>query len=244
MKLIRIISIGLLPSLFLITPSSRAEWKIQLYFGKSFTSRSDLRIKQPSRQTDLTFHDVEYHDDSFKTPLYYGLGVSYFPPGSPHLGLETEFIHAKIDSDDQQLVYTSGMRAGRPVNSELRLGEIVQGFSMSHGMNFLFFNLVGRIGILKNRGSDRVGLYGRAGIGPMIPHSESVIEGESKAQYELHGPAFQLAAGSEIDVWKKLDLLFEYKYTFVNAKGIKIAHGSAETRLKTSHLVFGVGKKF
>jgi hypothetical protein len=240
----RIILIALLTSYFLITSPSKAEWKIQLFLGKSFASKSDIGIQQPSRQTDLIFHDVKYNDASFETPLYYGLRVSYFPPGSPHLGLEAEFIHAKIYSDVRQLVYVSGIRRGQPIDSTIKLGDVIQGFSMSHGLNFLFFNLVGRVGIVKNNRSDKIGLCGRMGIGPLIPHSESVIEGESKAQYEFHGPAFQLAAGSEIDIWKKLNLLLEYKYTFVDVKAIKIPHGSAETKLKTSHLVFGVGRKF
>ena len=197
---------------------TRAEWKIQLFLGKSFTLKSDLRLKQPSRQNDLTFHDVKYSDASFKTPLYYGLRVSYFPTGSSHLGLEAEFIHAKIYSDAQQVVHVSGIRQGKPMDSVISLGDIVQGFSMSHGLNFLFFNLVGRVGTLKNKNDrlDKIGLYGRVGIGPLIPHTESVIGGEEKAQYELHGPAYQLAVGSEINIWEKIDLLLEYKYTFTN----------------------------
>ncbi len=241
---LRIISIILLNLSFLLTASSKAEWKIQVYLGKSFTSKSDLRITQPSRQNDLLFHSVKYSDASFETPFYYGLRISYFPPCSPYLGLETEFIHAKIYTDAGQSVYVSGTRKGEPVNSTIKLGELIQGFSISHGMNFLFFNLVGRVGIVINKRSDKLGLYGRAGIGPQIPHSESVIEGENRAQYELHGPAYQIAAGLEVNIWKKLDLLIEYKYTFTEVKGIKIPHGSAETRLKTSHLVFGVGSKF
>lgn len=246
MRLLRIISTALLTLSFLITSTSKADWKIQLYLGKSFTSKSDLRIKQLSRQNDLVFHDVEYCDASFKTPLYYGLRVSYFPRGSPHLGLEVEFIHAKIYSDARQRVHVSGVRMGQPIDSTLMLGDIVQGFSMSHGLNFLFFNLVGRVGLFRNEltKAGQVGLYGRAGIGPLIPHSESIVEGEEKAQYELHGPACQLAFGSEVNLGKKFNLLLEYKYTFASPGGIKISHGTAETGVKTSHLVFGIGRKF
>lgn len=238
--------LSVLAVFFLFTSHSKAEWRLQVFFGKSFTSRSDLRLRQPSRQNDLIFHDVKYSDASFKTPLYYGLRVGYFPPSPRHFGLEAEFIHAKIYTDDQQIVNVSGIRQGQPIDSSIRLGDMVQGFSMSHGLNFLFLNLAGRTGIFKenNGQSDRVQLYGRGGIGLLIPHSESVIEGEGKAQYELHGPAYQLAAGSEINVWEKLDLLLEYKYTFVNVKGIKIPHGKAETKLQTSHIVFGVGRRF
>lgn len=69
---------------------------------------------------------------------------------------------------------------------------------MTHGLNFLFFNLVGRFGLFRN----------------------------------------------EDDHWKNLDLLLEYKYTYVKVKDASITHGHAETELETRHFVFGVGKRF
>ena len=246
MRLFRKILLFLLVLSSLLISYANAEWKFQVFLGKSFTSKSDLRLIQPSRQNDLVFHETGYSDASFKSPFYYGLRVGYFPSGSRYFGMEAEFIHAKIYSDAQQIVHVSGIRQGKPVDSAIRLGDIVQGFSMSHGLNFLFLNLVGRFGLFKNKSdsSDKVGVYGRMGIGSLIPHIESIIEGEEKEQYELHGPVYQLAAGSEVNIWEKFNLLFEYKYTFANAKNVKIPYGHAETELKTNHLVFGVGGKF
>jgi hypothetical protein len=186
------------------------------------------------------FHHIEYNDQSFQTHLYYGSRTSYFPHASSNLGLEAEFIHAKIYSKSEQMVYVSGKRNGEPIDSIIRFGEMVQGFSMTHGLNFLFFNLVGRFELVKNK----IVLYGRTGIGPSIPHVESVINGRRQEGYELHGPAYQLAGGTGINVWKKLGLILEYKLTLVKVKNAKIPWGHASTDLKTSHWVFGLSKEF
>ncbi len=117
---------------------------------------------------------------------------------------------------------------------------------MSHGLNFLFFNLVGRLGLFRNRDNqtDKVGLYGRVGIGPLIPHTERVIDRERKEQYEFYGSAYQLATGAEVEVLEELALLLEYKCTYVRMKNAKVPYGHAESDIRTRHLVFGVGKKF
>ena len=236
----------------LLTSCLRAEWRFEIFLGKASTSESDLNVEQPSKQNDLSFHRIEYDDRSFHTPLYYGLRTAYFPASFSNLGLEAEFIHAKIYSKSEQMVYVSGIMEGEPIDSIIRFGEMVQGFSMTHGLNFLFFNLVGRLPIVsvidrsasggkdKNDEQDKVVLYGRLGIGPLIPHTESVVDGHGQEQYELHGPAYQIATGMEINIWRKLFLLLEYKYTLVKVNEAKIALGHASTELNTNHWVFGL----
>lgn len=230
----------------LATFPASAEWRLEAYLGKASTSNRDLRIQQPSRQTDLVFRHIEYDDRSFKTPLYYGLRVNYFPDRYPNLGLEAEFIHAKMYSNSQQQVRVSGMTKGELIDSTIGLGEVVQGFSMSHGLNFLFFNLVGGLELFSSEddSAGKVELCGRLGIGPLIPHIESTIEGEEKEQYEIHGPAYQLAAATEVNVGHSVALLLEYKYTYVKVKDAKIRYGHAETDIRMRHLVFGIGRRF
>jgi hypothetical protein len=48
-----------------------AEGFIDLYVGKSFTQPSDLKIRQPSLQSDFSFAGVSFEDRSFEAPLYY-----------------------------------------------------------------------------------------------------------------------------------------------------------------------------
>ncbi len=90
----------------------RAEWRFEAYLGKASTSNADLKIEQPSRQNNLLFHNIEYPDRSFQTPLCYGLRAGYFASPYSNLGFEVEFIHAKLYSESQQEVYVSGEKRG------------------------------------------------------------------------------------------------------------------------------------
>ena len=68
------------------TPAG-AEAFIDLYVGKSFTQPGDLKIRQPSQQSDFTFSGVSFDDRSFENPLYYGGRGGYFFEAVPWFGL-------------------------------------------------------------------------------------------------------------------------------------------------------------
>ncbi len=233
---------GIILHLAVMSANLRAEWNFGVFLGEASTRPDDLHLEQPSMQRDLWFEGIEYDDASFRSPLYYGFRAAYFRPSFSNVGFELEFIHAKIYSKSEQIVRVSGTNNGESIDSLIRLGEMVQGFSMTHGLNFLLLNVVGRYPVIKDRGtgSGRFTVYGRVGIGPSIPHVESVVNRQKREQYELHGPAYQLAGGGEIGIWKRLGLVAEYKYTFVSVRRAKIAHGHASTEVSTSHWVFGL----
>ncbi len=233
---------GVILHLAVMPASLRAEWNFGIFLGEASTRRGDLHLEQPSIQRDLWFEDIEYDDASFRSPLYYGFRAAYFRPGFSNVGFELEFIHAKIYSKSEQIVRVSGTNNGERIDSLIGFGEMVQGFSMTHGLNFLFLNVVGRYPVIKDRGtgSGRFTVYGRVGIGPLIPHVESVVNHQKREQYELHGPAYQLAGGVEMGILKSLGLIAEYKYTFVSVKRARISDGHASTDLRTNHLTFGI----
>jgi hypothetical protein len=233
---------GIILHLAVMSANLRAEWNFGVFLGEASTRPGDLHLEQPIIERDLWFEDMEYDDASFRSPLYYGFRAAYFHPSFSNVGFELEFIHAKVYSRSEQIVRVSGTDGGERIDSLIRLGDMVQGFSMTHGLNFLFLNVVGRYPVIKDRGTESGGVtvYGRVGIGPLIPHVESVVDHQKREQYELHGPAYQLAGGVEIGIFKRLGLIAEYKYTFVSVRRAKIAHGHASTEVSTSHWVFGL----
>ena len=225
--------------------TKRGGFVVTAYLGAAKTPATDLRISQPALNTDLTFENVRLRSRSFESPQYYGLRAGYFFPQAPFIGVEAEFIHLKVYSDPQQRVRVAGIRRGASINRELALGEIVQQYSISHGANFLLFNLAARRGFWRaeNSNRSRLILTGRAGVGPTIPHTESNIEGQSQEQYELGRLGWQIAGGAEIRLWRGLYGLGEYKYTQTRQTG-KIAGGEAESFLRTNHGVFGLSYHF
>ena len=219
-------------------PVDAGGWVVAAYIGGAHTSSSALTVMQPSLGTNLTFENVRLESRSFDPPLYYGVRGSYFLSRMPYFGIEAELIHLKVFSNPQQTVRVTGVRRGTTANGELPLGEIVQQYSISHGVNLLLFN-----GAVRHAPSGRVILSARAGVGPTLPHTESRIEEQSQEQYEIGRVAWQVAAGAEVRLWKGLFALGEYKFTRTRQSG-KVFSGTAESLLRTHHGVLGLSYHF
>jgi hypothetical protein len=223
----------------------RGGWVVAAFVGGARTGASDLRISQPSLGNDLTFERVRFRSRSFEPPLYYGLRGGYFPPRLPFLGVEAEFIHLKVYSNPQQRVRARGSRRGALVDRELALGEVVEQYSISHGVNLLLFNVALRRGVRRDSDSPdgRLIFAARAGVGPTLPHTESSVEGQRQEQYEVGRPAWQAAGGAEFRLRRGLYALGEYKFTRTRQRG-EISSGRAESLLRTHHGVFGLSYHF
>jgi hypothetical protein len=163
----------------------------------------------------------------------------------PWLGIEAEFIHLKVFSDPDQLVPASGTHLGEPVNREIRLGEIVQRYSISHGVNLLMFNAVARYRIGQDRqgGRSRLILSARFGAGPTLPHTESTIDDQRQEQFEVGRLAFQLGGGAELRLKGGLYAITETRFTRTHQKG-KVFMGEAESLLRSQHVTLGLSYHF
>lgn len=226
-------------------PGDEGGWVVAAYIGGAHTSSSNLTVSQPSLGNNLVFENVRLESRSFDPPLYYGLRGSYFLPRLPYFGIEAELIHLKVYSSPQQRVRVTGLRRGTTIDSELPLGDIVQQYSISHGVNLLLFNAAVRRAVGGNDEAPfrRLILSARAGVGPTLPHTESRIEGQSQEQYEVGRVAWQVAAGAEVRVWKRLFAFGEYKFTRTRQNG-KVFSGTAESLLRTNHGVLGLSYHF
>ena len=224
------------------SPDDSGGWFVAAYLGGARTGDSDLRVLQPSIGNNLSFEDVRFSSRSFRPPLYYGIRGGYFLDRVSFLGFDAEFIHLKVFANPEQRVRVSGVRRNVAVSGELPLADIVQQYSISHGVNLLLFNVAARHRI--GRAADRrLSLVARVGLGPTIPHTESRIEGQAQEQYELGRLAWQASGGAEFKLWGRLHILGEYKFTRTRQEG-KVSMGNAESLLRTHHGVFGVGYNF
>lgn len=223
----------------------RGGWVLAAYLGNAWTASSSLTISQPTLPTEITFDDVQFDTRSFDPPLYYGYRVGYFIPRTPFLGVEAEFIHLKVFADSRQQVQATGIHRGESINRQLPLDQIVQDYSISHGVNLLLFNVAGRYGWQRDpdHPAGRLILTGRFGVGPTIPHTESTIDGQRQEQYEVGRVGWQWAGGVEIKLWRGLYALGEYKFTRTRQRG-SIFSGEAESRLRSHHTVFGLSYHF
>jgi lipid A oxidase len=234
-------TVTLLALLFVLAiQPARAETNLSIYIGKSFTDDSDLRLRQPNG-TQLTFHGVPWSDHSFEMPIYYGGRVTHFFKRRPDWGVALDFFHYKVFSDINAVLPVTGTRSGAPVSGSERLGDTIQKFNISHGVNYLTLNAVHRWRLRPDASrypNGRLQPYVGAGLGAVIPHVEATIGGRTIGKYQWRGPGFQLFGGVSYGLSSRWSLFGEYKYTHTTLT-VDIPNGDAHTTLDTHHLVLG-----
>src|SRR5665811_824100 len=90
------------------------EIQIGAYGGYNHTRPSQVHLVQPN-QTDLTFEDVKWLGESFKTEPYWGVRATYWSPKLRRIGFMFDYTHAKATAIKTQELTQSGMRDGEPV---------------------------------------------------------------------------------------------------------------------------------
>ena len=221
------------------------EFAISYYMGSARTQASSLTVSQPALGTNIRFDRVRYRGRSFDGPLYYGIRAGMFTGPFPWLGVEAELVHLKVFTSPDQRVSASGTHLGQPINRELLLGEIVQRFSISHGVNLLLFSFVGRYRVKPDSQGrrSRFIVEARFGAGPAVPHTESTIDKQPQEQFELGRAAFQLGSGAELRLKGGLYALGEYKFTRTRQRG-RVFMGEAELLLRSQHGIVGLSYHF
>lgn len=200
-----------------------------------------LAIEQPAADTNLNFSSIDYEGKSFTSPLYYGGRVTYFAPQKSWLGVEAEFIHLKVYARTDAVTRASGRFMGTPFDQNVPVRNILESFSMSHGLNFALVNVVARRVLASSAGADgRVELLGRAGLGLTIPHAESKIDGVFQEGHEMGALGLHFAGGIDVRLVRGLSAMAEYKLTSTT-ESVAISEGHAHGQFTSHHVVFGIG---
>ena len=220
-----------------------AETSFAIYTGTSATRDSRLHLVQPGAGTDLTVRDVHWSADPFKPAPYYGLRITHFPQPDSGWGLMLDYTHYKMYADTQAAVSAQGRVRGVAVAGPVPLNRFVQRFEISHGVNVLGLNAVYRL-----QEPTFMGLswrpYVGAGIAHYRPHAETTVDGAPfETGYDASGFGYQLLAGAQHPLGQKTGFFVEARFNSGTAR-IRIAEGTAETPLRTFHLVAGISRSF
>ena len=231
--------------LCLFSREARAdEFVVAAYTGPNHTQQSVLILHHPPTETDLLLHDAKWEGRPFDRPLYWGLRAAYFfgKVGSWEFAPEFEFVHLKVFLKTQDRSRATGILRGNQIQEDVRVGDIIERFNISHGLNLCLFNFVIRRVLFANpeKPQGRLLLGGRLGVGFNISHFESTIPPSGHHEgYEFGGDVYHLAVGIEVPVFKGIGLFTEYKYTTTAPRG-EISGGQAKVELDTHHLVAGL----
>lgn len=226
---------ALAASLCLAAPArADAQWYFDGYLGGNHTRSADVSVDQPDTDVALDYRDVRFTAEPGTTPPYYGWRIGRFFGTDRRVGVEFEFVHLKVIADTGRVYDVVDRGRSLDLMAPGPMSDVVQRYSMTHGLNFLLVNAVVR----QPFGAGRHALAFRIGAGPTLPHAESTVSGRSQEQYEVAGLGGHAAAGATIGVWRTLAALVEYKLTYARPE-ITIAGGTGRTSTLTHHLAAG-----
>jgi len=218
-------------------PPAHAEWTLAAYLGGAHTVPTSLRLQAPQGNSDLLLQPVSYQTKPFQSPVYYGYRAGYF--FTRHFGVEGEFTHLKVYAETERTVQISGTWQGVAMNESAPLDSVVQRFNITYGVNLILTNFVARKAFRPEGQAARFLLAGRVGVGFTVPHAENEILGVSNSEhYQVGHAAWQVGAGFEVRLWRRLYAETGIKYTRTD-QSVDIAQGTAESQLKSTHAVAG-----
>jgi len=202
-----------------IPRGANADWLFGGYMGASGTSSNTLTVT-PATGAPFSLNDVAYKGQAFRSPWYYGVRVSFVPPGDVQtFSPEIEWTHAKAIAQID------------PRSSDL------SAFQQSHGLNFLLGNLAYRF---PPQCAGRCTPVVRGGLGISTPHVESTFRGVHQEQYQRGGFAWQLGAGVEYHLWQFVYGVADARITRVTEKDLRAAGADITGSFFTRHVDFGV----
>ena len=209
--------------------------------GGNHTAPADVTVNVPSSGLAVTYQSVHFSARSLDSPQYYVWRVGRVFVAHPRLGVEFEFTHLKVIADTSRSYVASGQINGAaiPGGSSLPMNAEVQEYQMTHGLNFLMVNAVGRLPIK----SGRLSLVTRAGMGTTLPHAETEVLGQSQERYEFTGLGVEGSAGLAMKLSHLLSLIADYKVSEARPR-ITVVSGMAQTRALTQQVAIGLAVGF
>ena len=222
------------------------EARAQMYFsvsaGGNHTQPSDVTVNVPSAGLDVTYQGVQFSARSLQSPQYYMWRVGRLFGPRQRFGVEFEFTHLKVIGDTSKSYVASGQIDGVPIPSgaSLPMNAEVQEYQMTHGLNFLIVNAVGRFPI---RSSHRLSLVTRAGLGTTLPHAETEVLQAFSQHYEFAGLGVEGSAGLAVKLSHLVSLLADYKISEARPR-ITVVSGTGQTSALTQQVAIGFAVGF
>jgi len=224
--------------------------------GKSFPTHSDLGMTYDNH--DFVFHDVYLEDESFFpdnfiipnafikplltlklreaknafTEPYYSYRLIHFLKKNPHIGIGIEFIHLKVFlMDKNQQVRMTGIYNGVEIDRQVTIGDYLDMFNVSHGVNHIGLYFVYRMMLLKTPQirDGRLQPYANFSFGPTFPHLELYTVDRENGEVQKRAYSFQssfrnwgmgMGVGVRYKPWRHFGFYLEYKLTYSYLHGM------------------------
>lgn len=223
--------------LCLLPAAAEAQWTVATFIGGNSTRPSTITVDLPQRETSLEFLDVHFDAHPLSSPQYYGARLARFF-GSKGFGLEAEFLHIKVYARTADDVHVRGTFEGDALDTTMPMDAIVYRYNHTHGLNFLFANLVWRKPLGSATPANAMLVF-RAGAGPVRPGVDVVMIDLNVQGYQFAGYGGQVTAGTELRVYKRLYAMVEYKLTYASPR-IDLEGGEGHMTDLTHNIAAGI----
>ncbi|MBC8143875.1 MAG: hypothetical protein H7Y38_20780 [Armatimonadetes bacterium] len=225
---------------------------ISLYTGTTQAQNADLRLLQPVLGTDATYHDVSWRGRPFSGSPYYGVKVGIFLPKSPRIGFEAEFNHSKMYAKLEERKLLTGTFNGQSVNGVETVGDRVQKYQITNGINSFSLNVLYRVPVAVSVKYPDGRFQPYVGGGPQYTflYSINIINSLGvKEKYHPNGWGYQLFGGGRFMATPHIGLFLEGKYQHGDAVSLIADQGNTEggrgiTDIRMAQLAGGVFYQF
>src|ERR1051325_10680581 len=123
---------------FILPTAAAAQLTLTLRQGKGWVESNDLGLSRPG--TNVTLRDVTWRDESYRSPIYYGLGLTWWLPRHREWGVGLDLTHAKAILETEETALAQGTVDGRRVDEPVLVRDVVPALQLSHGLNLATIN--------------------------------------------------------------------------------------------------------
>jgi hypothetical protein len=225
----------MLAACLLCPAPAAAQWMITTYLGGNYTRPSTITFERPDQQTSLEFLDVGYDARPMQSPQYYGARLARYFGGAARIGAEVEFLHIKVIARTEEMVHVRGTFQNVPVDATLPMQTFIWRYNHTHGLNFLFANVLWRAAA-----TERAALVLRAGAGPIRPGRDVVTPDLNVQGYQFAGFGAQIGAGVDVRLKKRFGAMIEYKLTHASPELDLTNGGKGRMTALTHNLAAGL----
>ncbi|MDE3145710.1 MAG: hypothetical protein KGL19_16290 [Bacteroidota bacterium] len=259
--MVMLLSIGFLSLQFSANAQTKKkkEKKGEFYFSWGYNAEwythSSIRVMQSSMSNDYKLKNVSARDHLgwdmgiFKIPLsipQYNYRIGWSINKKKNLFFEINFDHTKYILRDQD-AHIVGKLNNRQVDTTVAFNE-ANGFFyyLNNGANFLLFNLVKRYPIYQSPNKNfKLDGFGKAGIGPLIPHVENMLFGvKNDPHFQVGGWNVGTEAALRATFYKTVYLEYSNKLDFASYSGLGINNGTMRQMFGTYEMILNLGFTF
>ena len=202
------------------------------WYTKSTITVNQSKVGTYYQLLNVSGHDNKGWDDKLFTKELtipqYNWRLGYVFNEEKGYGIELNFDHTKYIIQDPQLIHARGIRNGLPIDQQINFTDTAGFFYyLNNGANFLLFNFVKHWHLKQNKsGTLQLDALAKAGIGPLIPHVENKLFGESNdPHFQLGGWNVGTEGTIKLIYLDRIFFEFATKLDYARYSGLKINHG-------------------